>query len=385
MPHPDYLAQLERHAPEFTFTDNNDVVVTRLGLSITLFFKQGYTLEKRQKILACYRRFRDEFGSHLRFHAHEFKGMKKYSPENIAKVEAAILNKGIYDYGGWDISDAKNKDEAPNCLIRYLDSREAGGDKKNSYFNLALPWFYLKEAQGMARFTDWLTYLCQQLEPDSGDCGHCLNLPQDFDDVCPIEYALARRYPPLQVNANAFADAMQYTNSTRGVNWITVLSTRYITRLGGEDWVRRTLSQTPDISITPYPGGLLIRAGHYPDLTPLTDGLSPQYLAVNQLLRPIRVQPQEGHSLHSYGVNQFDEQSTRAWYARYDQGPLSITPLKSGTPALVSGYWTTPSQTRTQRFIAQGELAPSLSPTEDTLWHLDHEAESPDDVPEAQP
>ncbi|ACX89271.1 conserved hypothetical protein [Pectobacterium parmentieri WPP163] len=376
MQHPDYIAQLEQHAPEFTFTDNNGVVVTRLGLSITLFFKQGYTLEKRQKILACYQRFRDEFSPHLRFHAHEFSGMKKYTPENIARVEAGILNKGIYDQGSWDISDAKNMHEAPNCLMRYLDSREAGGDKHNSYLGLVLPWFYLKDAQGMARFTDWLTYLCQQLEPDSGDCGHCLSLPQDYDDYCPIEYELARRYPPLQVNANAFAAKRHYNNSTRGVNWITVLSSRYITRLGGEDWVRRVLSQTPDIGIEPYPGGLLLRAGRYPDLTPLTTGLSPQYLAVNQLLRPIRVQPKAGHSLHFYGVNQFDEQSTREWYARYDQGPLSITPLTSGTPARVSGYWTTPSQPRTMRFIAQGELAPALSATEDTLWHLDHQAET---------
>ncbi|MBI0520971.1 DUF3396 domain-containing protein, partial [Pectobacterium parmentieri] len=132
----------------------------------------------------------------------------------------------------------------------------------------------------------------------SGDCGHCLNLPQDYDDYCPVEYELARRYPPLQVNANVFAAKRHYNNNTRGVNWITVLSSRYITRLGGEDWVRRVLSQTPDISVEPYPGGLLLRAGRYPDLTPLTTGLSPQYLAVNQLLRPIRVQPKAGHSLH---------------------------------------------------------------------------------------
>ncbi|PWD61797.1 type VI immunity family protein [Pectobacterium parmentieri] len=380
MQHPDYIAQLAQHAPEFTFTDNNDVVVTRLGLSITLFFKQGYTLEKRQKILACFQRFRDEFGTHLRFHAHEFSGMKKYTPENIARVEASILNKGVYDYGGWDISDAKNKDEAPNVIMHYLDSGD-DDDDENSYLSLVLPWFYLKDAQGMARFTDWLTYLCQQLEPDSGDCGHCLSLPQDYDDYCPIEYELARRYPPLQVNANVFAASIHYTNSTRGVNWITVLSSRYITRLGGEDWVRRVLSQTPDIRVEPYPGGLLLCAGRYPDLTPLAAGLSPQYLAVNRLLRPIRVQPKAGHSLHFYGVNQFNGQSTREWYARYDQGPLSITPLTSGTPARVSGYWTTPSQPRTMRFIAQGEFAPALSATEDTLWHLDHEAETLGDVP----
>ncbi|MBI0520978.1 DUF3396 domain-containing protein, partial [Pectobacterium parmentieri] len=114
----------------------------------------------------------------------EFSGMKKYTPENIARVEAAILNKGVYDQGGWYVSDAKNMGEAPNVIMRYLDSREAGGDKHNSYLSLVLPWFYLKDAQGMARFTGWLTYLCQQLEPDSGDCGHCLNLPQDYDDYC---------------------------------------------------------------------------------------------------------------------------------------------------------------------------------------------------------
>ncbi|WP_145476392.1 type VI immunity family protein [Yersinia similis] len=386
MTHHEYMTLLEKRVPEFTFTDNNDVVVTRLGLSITLFFKQGYTLEKREKILACFRRFREEFGTHLRFHAHEFNGMTKYSPENITKVENSILKKGIYDYGGWDISDAKNKHEAPSCIMHYLDSGD-DDDGENSYLGLVLPWHYLKEVQGMARFNDWLTYLCQQLEPDSGDCGYCLCLPQDYDDYCPIEYELARRYPALQVNANAFAAARHYNHSIRGVNWITILNNRYIKRLGGEAWVRQVLSRDPAIHIENYANGLLIRAGQYPDLTPQTEGLSVHYLAVNQLIRPIRIKPVEGHSLHFYGVNQFDEQSTVAWYARYDQGPLPVSPLKSGTPARVSGYWATPSQSDTLRFIAQGEMAPSLSSTgiEETWWELDHEAEDFRNVPSSLP
>lgn len=345
MTHHEYMTLLEKRVPEFTFTDNNDVVVTRLGLSITLFFKQGYTLEKREKILACFRRFREEFGTHLRFHAHEFNGMKKYSPENITKVENSILKKGIYDYGGWYISDAQNMYESPNCIMRYIDSGD-DDDDKNSYLSLVLPWFYLKEAQGMARFNDWLAYLCQQLEPDSGDCGYCLVLPRDYDDYCPIEYELARRYPPLQVNANAFAAARHYNHSIRSVNWITILNNRYIKRLGGEAWVRQVLSRDPAIHIDNYANGLLIRAGQYPDLTPQTEGLSPHYLAVNQLIRPIRIKPVEGHSLHFYGVNQFDEQSTVAWYARYD---LSSAVL------------------------------------EETWWERDHEAEDFRNVPSSPP
>lgn len=374
MQHPEYMASLEQRASEFTFTDNNDVVISRLGLSITLFFKRGYTVEKREKILACFSRFRDEFSTHLRFHAHEFKGMKKYTPENIAKVEDSIRNKDIYDYGGWTISDAKNMSEAPNCLMRYLDSGD-DDDTENSYLSLVLPWFYLKETQGMARFNDWLTYLCQQLEPDSGDCGHCLILPKDYHDYFSIEYELAKRYPSMQVNSAVHTASRQYTNSIRGANWITVLDNRYIKRLGGENWVRQVLSRDPEIGIEPYPGGLLIRAGQYPDLTPLTAGLSQQYLAVNQLIRPIRVKHQEGHSLHFYGVNHFDELSTQAWYARYDQGPLTLSPLESGTPALVSGNWTTPSFPHTMRIIKQGEMAPAGKGGEVIWWDLASEAE----------
>ncbi|WP_114195211.1 type VI immunity family protein [Edaphovirga cremea] len=95
----------------------------------------GNTLEKREKILNCFHRFRQEFGSHLRFHRHEFKGMLKYSDENIAKVEKSILTKGIYDYGGWYISDAHSADEAPNYLMHYLDSGD-DNENANSYLSL---------------------------------------------------------------------------------------------------------------------------------------------------------------------------------------------------------------------------------------------------------
>ncbi len=88
----DYFAQLKSQLTAFTFLNGDGLTVSRLGISITLFFKQGYTQEKKQRILACYRRFREEFGIHLRFHTHELKGFKKYSPENIAKVEEGILN-----------------------------------------------------------------------------------------------------------------------------------------------------------------------------------------------------------------------------------------------------------------------------------------------------
>ncbi|MGS0629402.1 type VI immunity family protein, partial [Photorhabdus asymbiotica] len=229
----DYFAQLKSQLTSFLFINADELTVSRLGLSITLFFKQGYTQEKKQRILACYRRFREEFGTHLRFHRHEFKGLRKYSPENIAKVEEGILNQKKNQPSSWVVSDAKNIYEAPHYLMHYLDSREIDGDDDSSYLSLVLPWDYLKAQEGMTRFMAWLEFLCEQLEPDSGDCGYCLVLPNDYHDYFPLEYQLAQRYPSLQVNSTVHTAVLQYEHSIRGINWITLLSKRFVNRLGG--------------------------------------------------------------------------------------------------------------------------------------------------------
>ncbi|EQB97774.1 DUF3396 domain-containing protein [Photorhabdus temperata] len=372
----DYFAQLRSQLTSFLFLNGDELTVSRLGLSITLFFKQGYTQEKKQRILACYRRFREEFGPHLRFHRHELKGLKKYSPENIAKVEEGILSQKKNQPCGWVVSDAKNEDEAPHYLMRYLDSDEANGDNSSSYLSLVLPWDYLKEQEGMARFTTWLDFLCEQLEPDSGDCGYCLVLPNDFYDYFPLEYQLALRYPALQVNSAVHTAKLQYGHSIRGINWITLLSKRFVRRLGGEIWIRKTLARYPDVAISPYRNGLMIRAGQYPDLTPLPGSVPASYFAINQLIRPIRVIPREGHSLHFYGEGHFNSTSTLAWYARYDRGPLHVTPLRGDHPALVSGIWRTDSLPGKQYFFAQGAIAFDVEGAETgtTVWHLIREA-----------
>ncbi|AWK40430.1 DUF3396 domain-containing protein [Photorhabdus laumondii subsp. laumondii] len=374
----DYFAQLKSQLAAFTFLNGDGLTVSRLGISITLFFKQGYTQEKKQRILACYRRFREEFGTYLRFHRHSLKGLKKYSPENIAKVEEGILNQKKNQLSTWDISDAKNIYEAPRYLMHYLDSDEADGDNSSSYLSLVLPWDYLKEQEGMTRFMAWLEFLCEQLEPDSGDCGYCLVLPRDYHDYFPLEYQLAQRYPSLQVNSAVHTAKLQYGHSIRGINWITLLSKRFVNRLGGEFWIRQVLRPYRDVVITSYRDGLIIRAGQYPDLTPLPGSVPESYFAINQLIRPIRVIPREGHSLHFYGEGHFDDISTLAWYARYDRGPLQVTPLKGDHPALVSGIWQTDSLPGRQYFFAQGVMAFDVEGAETgtTLWHLVREAAS---------
>ena len=48
-----------REITGFLLIDDKKRYLTRLGLVMTFFFKNGYTPEKKAAILRCYRRFRE--------------------------------------------------------------------------------------------------------------------------------------------------------------------------------------------------------------------------------------------------------------------------------------------------------------------------------------
>ncbi|EQB97763.1 hypothetical protein B738_29101, partial [Photorhabdus temperata subsp. temperata M1021] len=290
------------------------------------------------------------------------------------KKESLIRKKN--QFSGWDVSDAKNLYEAPRYLMHYLDSNEADGDDDSSYLSLVLPWDYLKEQEGMARFMDWLDFLCEQLEPDWGDCGYCLVLPRDYHDYFPLEYQLAQRYPSLQVNSTVHTTQGDYAHSIRSINWITLLSKRFVRRLGGEIWIRKTLARYTDVVISPYSNGLMIRAGQYPNLTPLPGSVPESYFAINQLIHPIRFVPGEGDSLHFYGEGHFDDISTQTWYARYDRGPLHITPIRGGEPAWLAGSGELIVCRASSTSLLRGRTTFDIQGAESgtTVWHLIREA-----------
>ncbi|WP_340615843.1 type VI immunity family protein [Xenorhabdus entomophaga] len=380
-----YFEHIKAQLTGFTLQSERDITVTRLGLAITLFFKQGYTREKKERILACYRRFREMYGDKLRFHTHEFDGLKKYSAENIEKVEQLILKADNGPFVGnkicsWDVSDARNAHEAPQYWMHYIDSYEIANNKGSSYLCLVLPWDVLTTDKGQKEFDEWLTFLCKQLNPDHGECGYTFVLPRDYHEYMPQEYQLAIRYPAIQVNSNIHMDVIDYFNSIRSIGWITLLSNRFIKRLGGEQWVRKKLSIHPDIAITKYSNGLIIKIDEYPDLTQLPACVSESYLFINELIRPIRYVMKEGDSLHTYGEGHFTGKTSTLWYARYDRGPLQVEPLMAGEPARVDGYWTTKGREGLENIILQGDIAPDVEGNAPgtTVWRLVRQIEHDD-------
>ena len=361
---------IQQQLSHFSLLNDNGIALTRLGITIIMIYPFGYTQEKKQNALNCFRRFREEFGYELRFHTHGFSGLKKYTEENIQKIEAKILAGTDKDSLEWDVSDAFDADTAPNYLMSMLLSREGSGHFGRSYLNLTLPWEYLFQDGGENKFYSWLHFLTEQLAPDGGYCDFGVTLPRNYHEYQAQERRLAERYPLLSVNSTIHMDKRQFVNSVRGVNWITFISPYLLHRLGGIDWVRKKLSPYPEIKLTQSPDSLTIQIGEYPLLCDSLASVPDSYYAVNELLRPIRHVPDD--SLHTRGYGHFDIPATKAWYARLDKAPLEISPIYAGQPALVSGYYHNETGSPLEAYFEQGDFAFDVGKNDPgtTIWHL---------------
>ena len=177
----------------------------KLGLIATLYFKKGYSLEKKNKIDECFARFYEEFESHLKTMV--YRRRKKLIKDNFTKARESILQTDPDDQFSWFIGSSSSPDEADSYSMSMLNSFEVHGDKKRSFIKIVLPWTFLNEENGVERFEDWITYLCDQIGAEHGYAGLSSILPYDYHSYMPTEYELAQRYPGLQVDSMPHSSA----------------------------------------------------------------------------------------------------------------------------------------------------------------------------------
>ncbi|MBX8488038.1 type VI immunity family protein [Pseudomonas cichorii] len=371
------LKKLEQQAPDLAFELPDGKPVVRLGLIFTVYFKQGYTSETKGKLLECFRRFYDEHQKKLKCLV--YGRHKKLTAASFEKAQQAILASGGNEEFSLFLGSAPNDTEAAEYSLSALNSFEVHGDKLRSYIKLVMPWNVLLESDGLSRFQEWATYLCDQVNAEHGYGGLSSILPYDYHSYIPTEYQLAQQYSGLEVDSMPHASSIELLEAVKGVNWFTVLGTYFVNRLGGEAVLRQAFSGRGDIEILTYSNGLIVKAGEYPQLGRLEDGPPPSYVAVNKIIKQIRIQhPDQLHPYSPYG-NAFEEESTSRWYARFDQDDdQSKTParLEAGQPCTVAGYWFTPAQANSRRHFQQGEIMPRISDSTwgDTIWYWSGES-----------
>lgn len=73
----------------------------------------------------------------------------------------------------------------------------------------------------------------------------------------------------------------------RDVNWYTILGEPSLKKLGGHVAMRKSLTDSA-FQFYDFGAGVAIRAGAEPRMAPVAKGLPPLYVAVNNVVRPVR-------------------------------------------------------------------------------------------------
>jgi hypothetical protein len=113
----------------------------------------------------------------------------------------------------------------------------------------------------------------------------------------------------------------------KGPCWYTILGNPWLEKLGGAEKLAHRLKKTPEIELLPYNSGIILKAGALPPALgeTKTEELPPLLVKVNQMIKPIR---QDGHNgLHFYSEHenfQFEEESSMAWFARFDEASAEL-------------------------------------------------------------
>ncbi|PTU67137.1 hypothetical protein DB032_20505 [Chromobacterium sp. Panama] len=304
-------------------------VLVRLGLMCTVYFRNGGQRDMGYKVLGCFDRFVEQFGPHLKGQFHDFSGRGFTSLRKASITKAKEKLSGLVDDGAmffWILQSEKNGELPAEYAIKAMTCNIDHDSEWLSYLKITLPWQLLEEPDGEQQFKDWVRYLCETLDVDQGYAGLACNLPYDYHQFQPYEFQMAQRYSGLMVDSASYLDKAALEDGIKGVNWLTLLGPRYIEQLGGMAVLKQQL-QLPDVSVQETDNGrLMIQAGVLPDVGAQEDGHPPAYVAVNRVLKRVRVpHPDQLHTCMD-DAEGFTKANTLAWYARFDDATPVLSP-----------------------------------------------------------
>jgi len=338
------LNYIEKWLPEASVKYKDGSPAVNLGLIITVFFKNGHTPEVRRKMVQCVDRYYGEFKPHLR-KTLPVKKWTKITENNYARQRQTILDSAPEEIFDWVLSSASESYLAPDYVILIMGKRIFHNENNRSVIKLVFPLSLLKEPDGKARYENWLLWLCNTFEVESGYAGLSFVLPYARERMFPYEYALAQRFSGVMVDSLGTLEGGEAVEGLKGACWYTILGTPWLEKLGAENAVARRLANTPEISLLSYNNGVILKAGELPPgLGEIkTEGLPPLLVKVNQIIRPVRYDGHKGlHFYSEYENHQFDEESSMKWFARFDDASAlldSEEPETSSEPVRIT-RWT---------------------------------------------
>jgi hypothetical protein len=285
---------------------------TKLALSfaVTLYFKSPPSAFA-EGVLECYRRYLELCEPHLRWFS---SATGKFRPASakvlripFRRVPEALEHNTYWSwkaYAGEDLCDA-----APWQFSAVL--RPAPRDL--SQFRAAFPVEMF--AGDLGRFVALVEAFAACVPFFFGYAGFSFSQAMELMRLQGNEQLLvpaAMRFSGIEVEAQINGTALSCAEAIKGVNWLTLLGSGFVEKLGGKAALRAQLSEP--IELHDLPAGLMIQAGPLPGIGDVNAGERlPLYREVHRVLTPIRVR---SHCV--FGGRQFGVDETRRWIGRFD-------------------------------------------------------------------
>jgi hypothetical protein len=275
---------------------------------------------------------------------------------------------------------------SPDYEILIMGKRIFNNEDNRSVIKLCFPFSLLKESGGKQRYESWIKWLCDTFNVESGYAGLSFILPYAFERMFPYEYALSQRFPGVIVDSLGTLEGGAAVLGLKGACWYTIIGNPWLNELGGQQRVEHRLSNTPEIKVLPYSNGIILKAGELPPALGevKTEELPPLLVKVNQIVKPVRLNITRSlHFYSEYENLQFEEESTKKWYERFDEASALLDDEKDNSSselvritvwsdqvAIHSGQWAATVDGTTQYIqILQGQRLPDFEDIDGVKHH----------------
>lgn len=295
------------------------------GLAATLYFHEGHTEEKRRASLECFNEYERMCGSYLRWHSVSANSRRMSSVGNLQsrdmspyllspkwnEPEAREHGWAFYWHGG------EHPDDASPFKIHAYGSPKMYADLDNSlsFLQVSFPvlWFQGK----LEDFPNLILRWSERLKPYHGYGGITLldspdrGLSQKYS---PNFAAYGNRYPGLEID-RPMSHKRATLEGIKGGNWLTILSTNFVDKLGGSYSFHSELGEL--FAVQEYDGGVIVVAGAVPEVGDRNRNVdAPLYSRLAAVFKPIRIQRHP----RPFSKGRFAQDGEyEAWLARFDE------------------------------------------------------------------
>lgn len=304
--------------------------VLRIGFQMQVYLRGGHLNARRHAVVDALSRFAAAAGpniTHVQKHmASRLSRMPAEGPEALLHAEVDAIDPETELYGP-HLTDGQTP---PRWQAAALLQPERALPCDLSVAHLAMPATLAREDPDdlIARLAAW----CAVVQPLHGTAGlapiYEIGMQQRHPDET---WPLLSRFTGLDY-MNAFTLAARGTDQIQGVNWLTCLGGPILNELGGPEGLTDRLRQAQDglaredadlPGLHPYAGGVLIRAGTWPQLGDRNAGGPPRsYMIVAAALRDLlfTAYPNKPTQLIRVPRPLDAHAETLRWITRFDAG-----------------------------------------------------------------